>query len=55
MEHPVCAEWLLDLRALGMHPAIAILERTETVHAVAGRESEIISECENTIVPSGVS
>ena len=28
---PVCAEWLRDLRALGMRPGVAVLEATETV------------------------
>jgi hypothetical protein len=30
-EHPVCTEWLLDLRLLGMRPALAILEAGERV------------------------
>jgi hypothetical protein len=30
-EHPVCADWLLDLRLLGMRPAIAVLEAGEQV------------------------
>src|SRR4051794_28737035 len=28
---PVCAEWLRDLRALGMRPEVAVLEATEAV------------------------
>lgn len=26
VEHPLCAEWLLDLRLLGMRPALAVLD-----------------------------
>ena len=42
LEHPVCAEWLLDLRSLGMHPAVALLEATETVSTEAP-SSEAVS------------
>jgi hypothetical protein len=30
-DHPTCTEWLLDLRLLGMRPALAILESGERV------------------------
>jgi hypothetical protein len=30
-EHPTCTEWLLDLRLLGMRPALAVLETGERV------------------------
>ena len=30
-EHPVCVEWLLDLRLLGMRPALALLDTGERV------------------------
>jgi hypothetical protein len=46
VEHSVCAEWLLDLRLLGMHPVVAILEATETVMADAARQSETVSDRE---------
>jgi hypothetical protein len=29
--HPTCTEWVLDLRLVGMRPAVAILERGEQV------------------------
>jgi hypothetical protein len=29
--HPACAEWLLDLRLLGMRPAVAILDGTQVI------------------------
>jgi hypothetical protein len=29
LEHPACLEWLLDLRLLGMRPAVAVLDRTQ--------------------------
>ena len=31
VEHPVCREWLLDLRLLGMRPALAVLDSGERV------------------------
>jgi hypothetical protein len=31
VEHPVCAEWLMDLRLLGMRPAVAVLGPGERV------------------------
>src|SRR3954447_7587890 len=30
-EHPVCTEWLMDLRLLGMRPALAVLDAGERV------------------------
>ena len=30
-EHPVCTEWLMDLRLLGMRPALAVLDDGERV------------------------
>lgn len=30
-EHPVCTEWLMDLRLLGMRPALAVLGNSEQV------------------------
>jgi hypothetical protein len=32
LDDPVCAEWIRDLRLLGMKPTVAVLETTETVH-----------------------
>jgi hypothetical protein len=31
VEHPVCSEWLMDLRLLGMRPAVAVLGPGERV------------------------
>jgi hypothetical protein len=31
VEHPVCTEWIMDLRLLGMHPALAVLDGGERV------------------------
>ncbi len=31
VEHPVCRDWLLDLRLLGMRPALAVLDSGERV------------------------
>jgi hypothetical protein len=31
VEHPVCSEWLMDLRLLGMRPAVAVLGQGERV------------------------
>jgi hypothetical protein len=30
-EHPVCTEWLMDLRLLGIRPTLAVLEAGERV------------------------
>jgi hypothetical protein len=30
-EHPLCTEWMMDLRLLGMRPALAVLEAGERV------------------------
>lgn len=43
LEHPVCAEWLGDLRTLGMRPNVAILETTEAVTAEAADRPEIVT------------
>jgi hypothetical protein len=31
VQHPVCSEWLMDLRLLGMRPAVAVLGQGERV------------------------
>jgi hypothetical protein len=31
VEHPVCIEWLMDLRLLGMRPTAAVLDNGERV------------------------
>jgi hypothetical protein len=31
VEHPVCSEWVMDLRLLGMRPAVAVLGTGERV------------------------
>ena len=31
-DHPLCTEWLMDLRLLGMRPALAVLDDGEQVH-----------------------
>ena len=30
-EHPVCTEWLMDLRLLGLSPSVAVLDAGERV------------------------
>jgi hypothetical protein len=30
-EHPVCTEWLMDLRLLGLRPTLAVLDAGEQV------------------------
>jgi hypothetical protein len=43
LDDPVCAGWLLDLRALGMRPEVAVLEATEPVTPWAGHAEATVT------------